>query len=368
MAFDIFEKFFALFRKKKKLPLTKEEIETIHKQIFLHNQSFPTISLSELILWVKPFRRSKYMYLRKLLKFSDSLEQANVIASWGLGRKTLSLFEIAKKTNKPLLLLEDGFIRSLYTWPAEVDPELKAGISFCFDKKGMYYDGMIATDLEDLLNTEIITEAQCQQARKYINLIVENKISKYNSQPLLSERLKKGTQKRVLIVDQSYGDMSLICGGVTDSVFGRMIADAVKDNPDAEILFKIHPDTLTRNTESGFQKLIPEQVKIINWPINPITMLQSVDEVYVATSQLGFEALMCGKKVHVYGLPFYAGWGLTDDKVPCPRRKRILSIEELFFIVYLKYVHYFDPVHNQEGSIEDAIKYILQCRKKLLGQ
>lgn len=162
--------------------------------------------------------------------------------------------------------------------------------------------------------------------------------------------------------------MSLICGGVTDSVFERMISDAVKENPNAEILFKIHPDTLARNTESGFQKLIPEQVRIIDWPINPITMLEAVDEVYVATSQLGFEALMCGKKVHVYGLPFYAGWGLTNDKVPCSRRKRKLSIEELFYIVYLKYVHYFDPVQNKEGSIEDAIEYILQCRKKLLGQ
>lgn len=368
MKFDIFKRFFSLLRKKKKLPLTKEEVDAIHQQIFIHNQSFPAMPLSDLTLWVKPFRRPKYMYLKKLLRFSDSLEQANVIASWGLGRKTLDLFDIAKKTKKPLLLLEDGFIRSLYTWPADADPELRAGISFCFDKKGMYYDGMIATDLEDLLNSEIITEAQCQQARKYIDLIVKNKISKYNSQPLSSERLKKENQKRILVVDQSYGDMSLICGGVTDSVFERMISDAVKENPNAEILFKIHPDTLARNTESGFQKLIPEQVRIIDWPINPITMLEAVDEVYVATSQLGFEALMCGKKVHVYGLPFYAGWGLTNDKVPCPRRKRKLSIEELFYIVYLKYVHYFDPVQNKEGSIEDAIEYILQCRKKLLGQ
>ena len=368
MEHNFFKRFLNLFRKKKRLPLTKTEIEAFHQQILLHNQSFPHMPLSELVLWAKPFRRSKYTYLKRWLKFSDSLEQANVIASWGLGRKTLDLLDIAKKSNKPLLLLEDGFVRSLYTWAADVDPELKAGISFCIDKKGMYFDGLVATDLEELLNSEIVTVSQRLEARKYIDLIVKNKISKYNNQPLFSERLKKGTQKRVLVVDQSYGDMSLICGGVNDSVFEQMVSEAVKDNPNAEILFKIHPDTLARNTESGFQKLIPEQVKIIDWPINPITMLQSVDEVYVATSQLGFEALMCNKIVHVYGLPFYAGWGLTDDKVPCPRRKRKLSIEELFYIVYLKYVHYFDPIQNKEGSIEDTIKYILQYRQKLLGQ
>lgn len=97
MKFDIFKRFFSLFRKKKKLPLTKEEVDAIHQQIFIHNQSFPAMPLSDLTLWVKPFRRPKYMYLKKLLRFSDSLEQANVIASWGLGRKTLDLFDIAKK-------------------------------------------------------------------------------------------------------------------------------------------------------------------------------------------------------------------------------------------------------------------------------
>ena len=369
MELGFLKKLFNFSKKKKHLPLTWSEIEAFHREILEHNKSFAPLKTNELVIWSKPFRRSKYVYLKKWLNSSDSIDQSNAIASWGLGRKTLELLKIAKENNKPLLLLEDGFIRSLYTWAAKVDPELNAGVSFCIDTKAMYYDGTTSTDLEDLLNTEIVSETQCQQARKNIDTIVKNRISKYNNQPLSSEHLTRGGhQKRILVVDQSYGDMSLICGGVTDSVFERMISDAVKENPNAEILFKIHPDTLARNTESGFQNLIPEQVRIIDWPINPITMLEAVDEVYVATSQLGFEALMCGKKVHVYGLPFYAGWGLTDDKVPCTRRKRKLSIEELFYIVYLKYVHYFDPVHNQEGSIEDAIEYILQCRKKLLGQ
>ena len=244
------------------------------------------------------------------------------------------------------------------------------------------FEAYILGPLRLILNSELVsvfvlTQKLCITMARFLLIskicLIQKLSPKLNVNKLekiLTSLLKTEFQKvfYLKVVDQSYGDMSLICGGVTDSVFERMITDAVKDNPDAEILFKIHPDTLARNTESGFQKLIPEQVRIIDWPINPITMLEAVDEVYVATSQLGFEALMCSKKVHVYGLPFYAGWGLTDDKVPCPRRKRKLSIEELFYIVYLKYVHYFDPVHNQEGSIEDAIQYILQCRKKLLDQ
>ena len=37
------------------------------------------------------------------------------------------------------------------------------------------------------------------------------------------------------------------------------------------------------------------------------------DAICVVTSQLGFEGLIWGKDVYVFGSPFYAGWGLTYD-------------------------------------------------------
>jgi capsular polysaccharide export protein len=36
---------------------------------------------------------------------------------------------------------------------------------------------------------------------------------------------------------------------------------------------------------------------------------------------MGFEALLLGKAVHCFGMPFYAGWGLTHDSKTCPRRQ-----------------------------------------------
>ncbi|MDZ7708952.1 MAG: hypothetical protein U5K36_01625 [Roseovarius sp.] len=38
------------------------------------------------------------------------------------------------------------------------------------------------------------------------------------------------------------------------------------------------------------------------------------DEVWTMTSLLGFEALLRGVRVTTTGAPFYAGWGLTDDR------------------------------------------------------
>ena len=42
-------------------------------------------------------------------------------------------------------------------------------------------------------------------------------------------------------------------------------------------------------------------------------LLGEIDELHTLTSLAGFEALLRGRRVVVYGRPWYAGWGLTDD-------------------------------------------------------
>jgi hypothetical protein len=66
-----------------------------------------------------------------------------------------------------------------------------------------------------------------------------------------------------------------------------------------------------------------------------------------------------GIKVTAYGCPFYAGWGLTDDRQPNPRRGRRLSIEALFAGAYLLYPRYFDPRTGREVSFEETVERIL---------
>ena len=59
-------------------------------------------------------------------------------------------------------------------------------------------------------------------------------------------------------------------------------------------------------------------------------LIDRVDAVETMTSLAGFEAMVRGKHVAVHGRPFYAGWGLSEDLDPPPRRGRTLSIDELF--------------------------------------
>jgi capsular polysaccharide export protein len=74
------------------------------------------------------------------------------------------------------------------------------------------------------------------------------------------------------------------------------------------------------------------------------SVIDMVDEVHINTSLAGFEALLRGKPVTTYGVPFYAGWGLTCDLGPVPsRRTARRTIDELVAAALLLYPRYLDP-------------------------
>ena len=71
------------------------------------------------------------------------------------------------------------------------------------------------------------------------------------------------------------------------------------------------------------------------------------------TSLLGFEALLRGKKVTCLGMPFYAGWGLTDDRaMPITRRRLRVDLPALVYAALIAYPRYFDPVTGMACPVE----------------
>ncbi len=75
----------------------------------------------------------------------------------------------------------------------------------------------------------------------------------------------------------------------------------------------------------------------------PIGCWPSADEVHTMTSLAGFEALLRGLRVVVYGRPFYAGWGLTTD-LPAFDRGRRLTLDQLVAGALILYPRYLDPL------------------------
>ncbi|WP_240905457.1 hypothetical protein [Bordetella hinzii] len=74
--------------------------------------------------------------------------------------------------------------------------------------------------------------------------------------------------------------------------------------------------------------------------------------------------MLRGKSVTVYGAPFYAGWGLTQDRQPLPRRKRRLQLDELVAGALLHYPLYWDWTFQGYTRCESAVGRLAQARER----
>lgn len=292
----------------------------------------------------------------------------NAYICWGIRpiENHIKTLAFAKNLNRPCLFFEDGFLRSADTAANKTAPEkYRKGICFTVDDLTTYFDATRPSRMEQMLNDKdlIISEEEKQRARNCIDKIVETHLTKYNHQPIMTPEIGRKGAKKVLVVDQSYGDMSIIRGLADESTFENMLETAIRENPDADIIVKTHPDTMA-GKRGGYYTHLEEKGNIYlqRTPINPISLIKYVDKVYVCSTQFGFEALMCEKEVHTFGMPFYAGWGLTIDAQTCSRRTNRRSLEEIFYIAYILYSHYVNPTTNKCCEIEEAMDYLLELR------
>lgn len=289
---------------------------------------------------------------------------AQGVLAWGHRPSSRRASLVAKWFDLPLRRLEDGFVRSFA--PGQGAPAL----SLVADDQGIYYDSTQPTDLEALLesNRDLLAGRQ-QELESARELILLHRISKYNhAPPLRAAALLKDDQQRVLVVDQTRGDLSVKLGGADHETFTAMLAAAKAENPRATIYIKTHPEVASghkrgylSDLQSGKDKTGQTTV-LLREPVNPLELVEQMDRVYVVTSTLGFEALLAGKPVTCFGIPWYAGWGVTDDRQTCARRTRKRTVLELFAAAYVDYARYLNPTDHSRGSLEHVIEWILRQR------
>ncbi len=330
------------------------------------------------IIDVNSVLESNVQYLFPQLKFLGYNRQSSNIADnyfiWGTHpySRNTSIAQKAVYYNKPIYTLETGLFYSASNFNnINVEDKYRTCISYTIDNVVPYYDARYASNLEQMLNDKnlIITEEQKQRARNCINKIIETHLTKYNHQPIFEPNIGRKGVKKILVVDQCYGDMSISKGWGSDLTFQQMLDCAIKENPDADIIVKTHPDTMTGRHGGYFTGLkAHDNIYTQTEPINPISLIKYVDKVYVCTTQFGFEALMCGKEVRVFGMPFYAGWGLSNDEQICDRRTNTRSLEEIFYITYILYTHYINPETKQSCELEEAMEYLLKLREEYFNK
>lgn len=284
------------------------------------------------------------------------------VVGWGCKRNTRLAKRFADRRRVPYVRLEDGFLRSV-----DLGVHGEPPLSLVVDPVGIYYDATRPCWLEHTLEggsgPDALTDpALLARARTCIDAIREHRLSKYNHAPCRS--LGPKTRPRVLVVDQTAGDLSLRLGGVDDNSFTRMVDAALDEHPGHDIIVKTHPDVLAGRKAGCAERLVREsRVRLLTDAVNPAALLDEVDTVYVMTSLLGFEALLARRRVVCFGTPFYAGWGLTDDRhAPVARRSARRSVEAVFAAAYILYSVYFDPETHARCELERVIEHLARQR------
>ena len=299
-------------------------------------------------------------------------DQTDLLISYGLtfNFAVERLIMKAEIEGIPRIFGEDGLIYGIANKNMlGLDLKYVQSHSTIIDDKGLYINAMGVSNMEAILNSDFqLSQEQLKRAAKLINIIKINKLSKYNHQPIIKLNVGNPERKKVLVVDQVFADQSINYGWANEQTFTDMLEAAIKENPDADILVKTHPEG---NVTKGYftdMKFEQDNVYKISFGINPISLLEQVDKVYVCTSQMGFEALMCGKEVHVFGMPFYAGWNAANERLKCPRRTKIRSVEEIFYVAYIMCSIYVSYKTNSICEIEQAIDEILELREEYFSQ
>jgi len=297
---------------------------------------------------------------------------------WGLAKRQQvqnkkAMQALAQKP--PVYCMEDGFIRS-----NGLGATLLAPLSVVIDKRGIYYDATQPSDLEVLLrDCSALSATQTTRVQALKHKLLTQRVSKYNvgNSVKFTSTSKRSTwielaaasgKPRILVVGQVEDDLSVQYCGSQVQTNSELIERVRQDSPDAYLIYKPHPDVEAGLRKGKVSAISLQQVDAVAHDTAMPDCLACIDEVHTISSLTGFEALLRGVTVVCYGLPFYAGWGLTEDKhnTVSPkvdylqRRKRQtpLTLEQLIHCTLIRYPLYRLPEGHGLAQIEQVIDYL----------
>lgn len=327
--------------------------------------------------FVKPYIKSannkiKFFSSQKKAIKSAKNDKNSVILLWAAKEKE-SLAEEAG--NIPIYRMEDGFIRS-----RGLGSNLIEASSLILDKVGIHFNYKAPSEIENILQMRRFDAEIIERAEKIINSIKNSSISKYNIGGRQNNFDFPSQKKKILVVGQVESDASIKLGALEIKTNLDLINKVKKENPDSFVIYKPHPDIVSGNRKGQINKGLSD---LMITHCNIHELIKAVDEVHVITSLTGFEALVHDKKVVVYGMPFYHGWGLTQGAENIRRTSKV-SVQELYAAAIISYPIYFDfearlpcppevivkklsnnlVTNNKKMTYKRALKWLWSIQKK----
>jgi capsular polysaccharide export protein len=255
----------------------------------------------------------------------------------GAGR----ILDLLGPTASPPAWCGAPFLRGLF--PDSAEPP----VGLLIDSKGPHYDPAQPSQLEELLRVHPLDDGHLlNRARACIERLHEAQLSQYSG---FDPDLPLPDPGYVLVIDQPRGDPCVTQGGADANAFREMLYYAQEENPGAPIILWTRPHGYLSDQAPT------AQISLYDGAASPWGMLTGATQVYTVSDQLGFEAILAGHRPRVFGRPFYAGWSLTQDFHPHPRRGRALTRAQLFAAAMILYPHWYDPYRDQLCQLEDAI-------------
>lgn len=285
----------------------------------------------------KPWARKNLFISKQSKAVSTANIRGGSLVAWS-SRIDDTLQKDCDHQGVKLLRLEDGFVRSV-----GLGANFNLPMSLIIDSRGIYYDPRQASDLEHILENQLFADKIIQRGKELRRTMVKRNITKYNLNEAAQNISIPSGKKVILVPGQVDSDASIKYGGKNMTAVD-ILSQVRTQNCDAYIIFKPHPDVCS-GQKPGL--LDPDMaLKYADFFAEGVPIEQLItacDEVHTISSLTGFEALLRHKVVVCYGMPFYAGWGLTTDFENCPRRTRKLSLDELVAGTLIAYPRYFDP-------------------------
>ncbi len=240
------------------------------------------------------------------------------------------------------------------------------------DDAGIYFDPRVPSGLEQLLQTAVFGVDELERARRVRRFVVDHGITKYNLEPRRPAGWPCAGRPVVFVPGQVEDDASIRFGCTEVSTNLGLLRAAREARPEAFIVYKPHPD-VTSGNRAGRLALAQaaRYADHVETDLSVVSCIEACDEVHTMTSLSGFDALLRGRKVVTHGQPFYAGWGLTEDRArggaALARRQRRLTLDELVAGTLLRYPCYWDWELNGYTSCEAVLQRIRQTRDALEG-
>lgn len=340
---------------------------------------FEKVGFFSLGLWKKREEFSCVLNSQQLflgLGRSLFLSKPDAVLGWGFRNSSQRARNYCKQKYIPYIASEDGFLRSILPGHRDFNRSL------ILDEHGIYYLAERPSALEKM----IVARAKMNEnveGRTVRNAIFTNKLSKYNHAPEvdLGKKFNVASTSATIVIDQTRDDASIRLGLASAQSFLRAVVDALKyDDP---IIIKTHPDVFDGRKKGYLGKetlyrLLPkrdfDRLMFLTEPVNPNCVFDIAKRVHVVTSQVGFEALGAGVDVSVYGMPFYAGWGLTNDHLQTNeclvvqnRRKAYgvsPKVEDLYAAMFLDYCVYLTKSGNQfkVSNFRSTVEELIETR------